>query len=434
MRDIALMLVVIVGIISTIRYPYVGILLWTWITLMVPHQEAFGFSRSFPINLIVAVVTIGAWIFSKERKQPPFDATFFLLCLFLIWITINGFQAVDPQWSWPLWDRTWRIIALGILISVLATGRVRVHALIWVIVLSVFYYGVKGGLFTLMTGGHYQVVGPPNSPIGDNNTLALAILMVFPLANYLRLQSASRLVRVLLFVAMILCFFSVVGSYSRGGFLALSAVVVIAILRAKRKWLYPVVVGVLIVYAYQFMPQSYFDRIGTIQHAQDDGSFQGRVDAWHVAYGYAKDHFPFGAGFSGPELPQIFGIYEPNKETHAAHNIFFEVLGDNGFVGLAIYVLLWAVIIWNSVVLRYKTKKVPEFSWVFDLSGMLQLTLVAFCVGGSALSFAYYDILFITAALFSTMRVLVDDRLIATREIAVNRRGMSPEASSARAI
>ena len=306
MRDLALTGIILIGLISTLRYPYVGVLLWTWITLMVPHQDAFGFSQSFPINLIVAIVTIGAWIFSKERKQPRFDATFILICLFLIWITINGFQAVDPQWSWPLWDRTWRIIALGILVLILATGRVRIHALIWVIVLSLFYYGVKGGLFTLLSGGHFHVVGPPASPIRDNNQLALATLMVIPLANYLRLQSANRLVRILLFGAMILCFFSVVGSYSRGGFLALGAVAVVAILRAKKKWLYPVILGVVVVWAYQFMPQSYFARIGTIQDAQEDGSFQGRVDAWNVAYGYAKDHFPFGAGFSGPELPQVF--------------------------------------------------------------------------------------------------------------------------------
>ena len=128
------------------------------------------------------------------------------------------------------------------------------------------------------------------------------------------------------------------------------------------------------------------------------------------------------------------GIYEPGRDTHAAHSIFFQVLGDNGFPGLAIYILIWTVICWNSVVLRNKTKNDPEFSWMFDLSGMLQLTLVAFCVGGSALSFAYYDILFIAAALFSTMRVLVDERSIATRTITTNREGMSSEASSAHAF
>jgi putative inorganic carbon (hco3(-)) transporter len=434
MRDIAFVAIIFTGLLWTLRYPYVGILLWTWITLMVPQELGFGFAQSFPINLIVAIVTIGAWIFSKERKLPPIDTTFILICLFLIWITINGFQAVDPRWSWPLWDRTWRIIALAILISIMATNRVRIHALILVIVLSLFYYGVKGGIFTLTTGGHFLVIGPPNSTIGDNNQLALAILMIIPLANYLRIQSANLVFRRAIFVAMILSFFSVVGSYSRGGFLALGVMVIISVLRAKKKWLYPLVAGMVVFYAYQFMPQSYFDRISTIQNPEADGSFQGRMDAWHVAYGYAKDNFPFGAGFSGPELPQIFSKYEPGKDTHAAHSIFFQVLGDNGFVGLAIYLLILAVIFWNSILLRHRTKNIPELSWVYDLSGMLQLTLIAFCVGGSALSFAYYDVLFIAAALCSTMRVIVDERLIATKAIGTNREETSSEISSARAF
>lgn len=432
MRDIALMGIVIIGLISTLRHPYVGVLLWTWITLMVPHENAFGFSQSFPINLVVAIVALGAWFFSKEPKLPPLNLNFVLICLFLIWITINGFQAVEPKWSWPLWDRTWRIMLLGILISIVATNQVRIHALIWVMVLSLFWYGVKGGLFTLITGGHFSVMGPPASPIGDNNQLALAILLVIPLGNYLRLQSANRLVRTLLFVAMILCFFSILGSYSRGAFIALGAVVVLAMLRAKTKWLYPIIVGAVIVCAYQFMPQSYFNRIGTIQHAQDDASFQGREFSWIVAYDYARDHFPFGAGFSGPQLPQVYHIYEPDQPARAAHSILFQVLGDNGFLGLAIYLLILATCFWNSILLRYYSKKIPELSWVYDLSGMLQLTLVAFCVGGLALSFAYYDIVFIAAALLSTMRALVNESLIASRAIRTIQEEISPAISSAR--
>jgi probable O-glycosylation ligase (exosortase A-associated) len=285
-----------------------------------------------------------------------------------------------------------------------------------------------------MTGGHFEVTGPPNTPIGDNNQLALAILMILPLANYLRLQSANLFLPRAMFVAMILCFFSVVGSYSRGGFVALAVMAIISILRAKKKWLYPMVAGIVVLYAYQFMPQSYFSRIDTIQNASTDSSFQGRLDAWHVAYGYAKDHFPFGAGFSGLEQqPQIFNKYEPGKDTHAAHSIFFQVLGDNGFVGLAIYLLILAVCFWNSVVIRHKAKNTPELSWMYDLSGMLQLTLVAFCVGGSALSMAYYDVLFIAAALLSTMRDLVDERLIATRVITTRQEEIYAEVSSARA-
>src|SRR6185312_12441234 len=154
MRDLFLVGIILLGLIPTLRYPYAGILLWTWFTCMDPHHEAFGFSQTAPLNLIIAIVTIAAWLFSKERKIPRYDGATAFVLLFLVWMTINGFAAFDPKWSWPLWDRTWKTIALGLLISVLATNQIRVHALVWAVVLSLFYYGIKGGLFTILTGGH----------------------------------------------------------------------------------------------------------------------------------------------------------------------------------------------------------------------------------------------------------------------------------------
>src|SRR3979490_148761 len=102
MRDIAMLGVMLVGLVATFRYPFAGILLWAWITLMDPHQLAFGFITSFPINLIVAVVTRPSLAASKENKTPPFDTMLVFIVLFLIWITVNGFMDVEPDISWPI--------------------------------------------------------------------------------------------------------------------------------------------------------------------------------------------------------------------------------------------------------------------------------------------------------------------------------------------
>src|SRR5262249_18008541 len=154
--------------------------------------------------------------------------------------------------------------------------------------------------------------------------------------------------------------------------------------------------AVIIVPALAFMPASFYARMNTIHDAKqgNDASMQGRVDAWHVAYGYAIDHFPFGAGFDGPQREWIFPIYEPGHETHAAHSIYFEVLGDEGFGGFTIYMLMLGVTWRNAMIVRKLTKDRREFSWAYDLAGMLQLMLFVFCLGGAALSFAYYDGLF----------------------------------------
>ena len=407
MRDLAITLVVLAGCVWTIRYPYIGILMWTWITLMDPHQLSFGFSQSLQINLLVAVVTMGSLLVSKERKMPPIDANLIVMGLFFLWFTMNCFFAVDTGSSWFAWDRTWRVMLLGVLVSMTATNRIRIHSLVMVMALSLLYYGVKGGGFTLMTGGGSHVQGPPNSTITDNNQLALAILMVLPLANYLRQHAANMIVRRVYLAAMALSLVSVLGSYSRGAFIALAGLAVVGWFRVRQKLLYPLVAAAVIVPALYFMPSSFYDRMGSIQGAGQDSYVQGRFDAWGVALGYARDHFPIGAGFDGPQRPWIFGTYAPGKETHAAHSIFFQVLGDQGFGGLAIYLLLLGVCIANAMTVRRLTKGRAEFAWAFDLAGMLQLTLFVFCLGGAALSFAYYDGLFISCGLLSVLREMV---------------------------
>jgi probable O-glycosylation ligase (exosortase A-associated) len=409
MREILLLAVVLIGLVATLRYPFSGVLLWTWFTCMQPHQGAFGYVQSAPLNYVIAIVTLAAWLFSKERKVPPVDATLFLLIAFLFWITVNGFFAVDPNWSWPLWNRTWKTIALGLVISAMATNKIRVHALVWAAVGSILYYGIKGGIFTLLSGGHSHVFGPAQTFIGDNNQLAAVTLMVLPLANYLRLHSANRWISRGFLAAIAISTVSVLGSYSRGAFIALGGLGVVAWFRSRRVILYPVVVAIVLVPALYFMPASYYERLNTIGNSDPDGSVHGRLVAWQVAWKYANDHFPMGNGFSGSELPPVFNHYFPLEIAHAAHNIFFEVLGDNGFIGLGLYLAIMVYAFVNCSRIRRATRGRPEYAWAFDLASMLQLSLIAFCLAGSALSLAYYDLFFVWVGVLSAMRVILKD-------------------------
>jgi probable O-glycosylation ligase (exosortase A-associated) len=426
MRALFLVAVIGAGLLATVRYPFAGVLLWTWFTCMQPHQEAYGFAQTAPLNFIIAGATVAAWIFSKERKVPPIDAMFVLILAFLAWITFNGFFAVDPAWSWPLWQRTWKTVALGLIIMVMATNKVRVHALIWTVVVSLLYYGIKGGIFTIVTGGHNHVVGPPNSIIGDNNQLAVALLMTLPLANYLRIHSADRRLSIGLTAAMVLSTLSVLGSYSRGAFLAFLALAAAAWFRSKRKVLYLITVVAVTVPLFYLMPQSYYDRLDTLQSTDTDSSFQGRILAWKVAFSYARDHFPFGNGFAGSERPSVFNYYFPGEKTHAAHSIYFEVLGDNGFIGLAIYLAILAVAFLNCRRIRRMARGSPELAWVHDLVDMIQLSLFVFCVGGAALSLAYYDVFFIWAGLLSALLVQLRQAIPAKNAITVRALPQSP--------
>jgi probable O-glycosylation ligase (exosortase A-associated) len=289
-------------------------------------------------------------------------------------------------------------------------------------VISLYYYGVKGGLFTIWTGGNYRVFGPPGTVIGDNNQLAVALLMVVPLANYLRGQMENKYLAFLLALSSIITALAVIGTYSRGALIGLGAMVLVMLLRTKRRFIYLGIVGIGSAFVLYFMPASFFNRMNTLGDMQGDASFQGRLHAWNVALGYASDHFPFGAGIYGAQLAGVYHAYYPNDlGLHAAHSIYFQVLGDQGFIGLIIYLVLLATAFLACTKIIRRTRREPALQWARDLAIALQTSLVVFCVAGAALSMAYYDLFVIELGMILALREIV------TRD--TKQRGWSPSAT-----
>ena len=395
MRGLLLLVGIVGGLGLTLPFPYVGVLLWTWFALQQPHQDAYGLVQALPSNLIIAVITLAAWLLSRERKQPSVGFIFWMVVILLLWMTFNSFYAFDQSWSWPYWDRTWKTFVLGLVISATATSRNRLYALSWIIVISLFYYGVKGGLFTIITGGNFHVMGPAGTAIGDNNALAAALLMALPFANYLRGQVADKRIAFVLMVSMILTIIAVVGSYSRGAVIGLSVLAVLALLRTRNRVAYLVFGGGIFIFLLQFMPEQFFERMSTISAASQDESFAARLQSWHVSFDYALDHFPFGAGFYGIQLPGIYEHYFPGQMPHAVHSIYFQILGEHGFVGLAIYICILAAALIKCSAIISITRNKPEQRWANDLAVATQASLLVFAVAGAALPIAYYDLFII---------------------------------------
>jgi len=404
MRDLFLVLLTMGALCASFAYPFAGILLWTWYSLMTPQAEAFGFAKTLPLNMLIAAVTLLGLCFSRERKLPTSDPLIWLCGLFLFWCTLNGFAAFNPDWSWPYWDRTWKVFALGLFATAMARNKVRLHALTWMIVISLFYYGVKGGLFTLLSGGGQRVYGPEGTIIGDNNQLALALLMTLPLANYLRSQSEKRWVSLTMLACMGLTVVAILGTYSRGGFIGLAVLSVAAWLKFRKKLLYPIAAAMVLLPSLYFMPARFFDRLHSIDSYGTDSSFQGRVVAWHVAYDYARDHFPFGAGFYGPQLSQVFNSYYPQVGPRAAHSIYFQVLGEQGFIGLFIYIGILIFAFLKAAKVAKACAGKPDLAWAGELTAMIQLGLLVFCLSGAALSMAYYDIFVLYLAMLLSLQ------------------------------
>lgn len=425
LRDLALVLTLAGLAPLTLRFAFVGIYLWTWLGLMNPHRLTYGFAQNAPFNLIIAVLTLGAWIFTTHRKDLKVNILAVLLALFSVWITVTTIFAPAPEFTTPLWERNIKIMLYLFLVMALITNRTRLNGLMWIFVISIGFFGVRGAGFMVLTGGNYMVFGPQDSMIYDNNSLALALLLTLPIMYYLRGQTQHKLIKLGLLGAMALVFLSVVGSYSRGGVVAVVAMLGFLWLKSRAKIVTGIVAVMALGVTVLFMPQKYFDRLDTMHNLESDNSFQGRLDAWYVAWEAAKER-PFGAGFDGPRQPEIWNKYRPEAPARASHSIYFMVIGEHGFVGIFLYLCLLLAAWYNLMRVQRLTRDKPEFSWARDLASALQVSIVGFVVGGAALPMAYYDGFLLLLVVGVPLRHLVERALAPEKAKVQVRRGAAP--------
>jgi len=414
MRDIVLVLTTLFYYLPvSLTAPAAGLLCWEWFSLMSPHRMIYGFARGQPFGMVIGAATLLAWLFSAERKRWTPDALPWAILVWFLWMTVTTIAAPVPEVAWDYWSRVIRALVPIFLACVLLTNRARIHGMVWVVVIGIGYYAARGGVYVL-TGNSGVILGPASTEIFDNNTLALAVVMQLPLVYYLWSHTRLAWLRFGLAVAIPLEILMVFGSHSRGSWIAFSVLLGSFWLRANRKILYGLMGAAIVAGTLAMMPANFWERLNTLNDVQADASFNARVLAWQVALDCARDYFPFGAGFYSPQLPQIWDHYMPGVMYHAAHSLYFQVLGEHGYIGLALYVPVLLLPLYNASVVVWRTRKDPDLAWAHDLAAMIRLALVAFYVGGAALSLAYFDGYLVLAALTSTLRELVAPKRVAT--------------------
>lgn len=378
-----------IAAISLIR-PWVGVLGWTWVSLMNPHVLHWRFAE-LPVAATVGGATlIGLFITSDRRNFNPGREGIVLL-LFMAWMTITLPFSYHYEPSFALWARVMKIDLMILVALVLLHSKRHIVALAWVVAGSIAFYGVKGGIFTLASGGSHRVWGPEGTYIGGNNEVALALIMIIPLLHFLQVNVASKWVKRGLLVAMLLCAVAAIGSYSRGAFLAIGAMGAVMWWRSQSRVQIGSAFVVIAILVIAFMPGAYMERMSTIETYDQDDSAMQRLNAWHMAWNIAKANL-FGAGFM-VSMPDVCAIYSPiPTDCRAAHSIYFMVLGEHGFIGLFLFLLLW-VLVWRTAGrLRVDAAKLPETRWLVPLGAMAQVSLAGYAVGGAFLSLSYYDL------------------------------------------
>lgn len=405
LRDLLLMVIFVAGTVYALRQPWVGAVMSVWISLMSPHVE-FGYGAAeWPVAAAVAGATIVGTLVTRDKQQPFIGVPVWALLAFWIWTCITLPTSFYFDDSFPLWVRSTKINVLVLVTIALIDTKFKLDMFVLAVVVSLGYFGVKGGLFTLATGGNYRVWGPGGFVEG-NNELALALVMTIPLVYYSGTQATNIWAKRLANFTLMILPVTVLGSHSRGALLALGILAAAFWTKTKHKVLFGAI-GVLVgVLALSFMPVEWWDRMSTIKTYDQDASAMGRINAWWSAWNLAKANF-FGGGFM-IYTPEVFAKYAPDPEdVHAAHSIYFQVLGEHGFVGLALFLSVGATTFLTCRKLIKIGKTAPQLEWAANLGAMLQVSAVGFAVGGAFLSLAYFDLPYYQMAMAVTaLRIL----------------------------
>ncbi len=334
--------------------------------------------------LVVALTTMVGMLISKEKKQIIWSREIILLLIMVVWMGITTTQAFFFDLALEQYDKVVKIQILTFMTLMLLTSRERIHVFVWVIALSLGFYGVKGGIFTIAHGGVYRVQGPFGSFIGGNNEMALALVMTIPLIRYLILQETHKWIKIGLTAAMLLTAIAAIGSQSRGALVGIVVMGTMFWLKSRKKLITAILIVVAIGAIASIMPQEWYDRMNTIKDYQQDESALGRINAWWTAYNVATDRVT-GGGFQMFQ-PPVFKAYAPEPDrVHDVHSIYFEMLGEHGFVGLILFLSLLALTWLKCGSIIRRSKRDPQLKWAQDLAAMIQVSMIAYMTSGAFL-------------------------------------------------
>lgn len=406
---------------AIVMRPYIGVLVWSWLGYMNPHRLTWGFAYNFPFSQVVAGTVLAALVFSPEPKRIPITALTVVWMLFLGWICVTTYFAMYPEAAMEMFVRIVKIQLMCFVTMMLITTHRRLDQLIWVIVFSLGFFGVKGGIFKLVTGGSAALYGPGGF-IEDNNALAIALVLTIPLVNYLRMISTHKLLRWALLISMVLIGVAVISTFSRAAALGGVAMCGLIWLKSNRKLVTALALLALLPLLYVWAPDTWHERMATISEGAETGEFeasaQSRLDIWAMVLNLSKDRPVVGAGLS-PWFKETYDRYAPEpekiKKVWAAHSIYFSVLAEHGYVGLGLFLLIYLLAFRTASRIIRDCEGIPEAEWLQKLTTMLQISLGGFTVAGAFHQLPYFDLPWHLIAVIAIGRKLADQYVAAAQ-------------------
>lgn len=408
MRDIIVSLIIVGLFPACFRRPFVGLCVFTWLAYMRVQDLTYGFAKWQRWSYYVAILMLAGYFLQANRRRffrPDWRC---LLMIFLVlWIGVGvllskGINAKQVN----SYLEFVKIIAIALFTTGMVYNKERLRIMLWIIALSLGFYGVKTGLGGIVSLGAPVLTGP-GGLLADNNDFSMAMAMAVPMLFQLGMVERSQELKRTFWFCVPLAVLTVGLTRSRGGFLAVSAAIGVLVWRSRNRLL-GILIGLSIALAaLAIAPKDYIQRLETIRTPTEEGSAASRLRAWGIATRMALDNPFFGVGFTKFRQHYLDREYNPHPNSSelsgkgkiVAHSSYFQMWAECGTVSLLVYLLLMGSSLWTCWSVRREARRRYYSSWIINYATLFEGSLVAFMVGATFLNRAHFDLFYQWVAL-----------------------------------
>ncbi len=405
-----------------LRRPFLWILAYLYVDILVPQKISWGFLSVLPISLIAFVLAFAGWALLDDKRDSRFTLRQGLIVLLLLYCGTTTMFADFPEPAAEKWTWVWKALLFALFLPLTLRTRLRIEAAALFMVLTVAAILISGGIKTVAGGGGYgtlRTLVAENAGIYEGSTLSTVAIAIIPLiwwaARHSTIFPRGKLVTLFALALTFAAALIPIGTQTRTGLLCLGLVAVLSLRSVKRRFLYIVVAGVLAMVAVPFLPASYTARMNTIENHKADQSASTRVAVWMWTLDYVKDH-PFGGGFDAyrgnkirVETVKVEGegnnssvdVTEAFDQSRAYHSSYFEMLGEQGWPGLLLWLWIQVLGLWQMERIRHrwKNRTAAGQTWQAPLANALQQAQLVYLAGSVFVGIAFQPFVFMLIGL-----------------------------------
>ena len=397
------------------RRPFLFVLAYVYIDLVSPQRLTYLLLNSVPISLIAVVLAWGGWLIADDKRDTRVAPRQLMLLALLIYCAITTRSADFPIDALGKWDWVWKALAFAIFLPLTLRTKLRIEALLLFMILSAASIIIVGGIKTIFSGGGYgelNLIVTSNSGLYEGSTISTVAVAIVPLILWFTRHGTifppNWKVSLYCYALVFACLLIPVGTSTRTGLLCIVLLAVLMLRDAKRRLLYLALIAATPVVVYPFLPPSFVERMQTIKGYQGDSSASTRVAVWKWTVDYAKTH-PFGGGFeayrgnhirfetvktSGDGNNVAFERKLEIDKARAYHSAYFEMLGEQGYPGLTLWLLINLAGIFRMEVIRQRYRKLPEMAWAVQLASALQTAHIVYLLGAAFVAIAFQPFIY----------------------------------------